>query len=171
MDIKIILFATVLATLTGTVQPSEEPQIIEVQIVEPVETPAPRYNAQPVTEYDWTDEELKQVAKVLWAETGKGVKTLTEKQCICYLILNRVRFGDPFPSDIVSVCRQRGEFNRGKFSQKNADIARDALNAYQSQLDGNLQNIRFPVSAVYMARKNGVLTFYDWCWNVVWEVK
>lgn len=146
------------------------PEVIVIDMVKPEEPQAIKCECGPVTEYPWTDEEINQVAKVLWAETGKG-ETYREKQCICYLILNRTRFGSPFPSDIVGVCKQRGEFNRGKTSDRNKQIARESLNLYQSQLEGSLQGIDFPITAVYMARNGYTLTFYDYSWNKVYEVR
>lgn len=146
------------------------PEVIVIDVVQPEMPQAIQCEIGEVTEYAWTDDEINQVAKILWAETGRGANTYREKQCICYLILNRVRFGHPFPSDIVSVCKQKGEFNRGKVSDKNQQIARESLNRYQSQLDGSLQGIDFPMTAVYMARNGSVLTFYDYSWNKVYEV-
>lgn len=149
---------------------ASSPEVIVIDAVRPEEPEAIKCECGPVTEYAWTDDELNQVAKVLWAETGRG-DTYQEKQCICYLILNRTRFGHPFPSDIVSVCKQKGEFNRGKSSDRNRQIARESLNRYQSQLDGSLQGIDFPMTAVYMARNGRVLCFYDYNWNKVYEVR
>lgn len=146
-------------------------EIIEIDVVPEPQEQAIVYKCEMPTHYDWTDEELKQVAKVLWAETGRNDRSYHEKQCICYLILNRVRYGSPFAEDIVGVCKQRGEFNRGKVSDNNKRIAQESLDAYQSQLEGNLQNIDFPYNAVYMGRINGILTFYDINKNKVYEVK
>ena len=146
----------------------DEPQIVCLELVEHTAPAAPRYDYQSPNHYNWTDDEINQVAKILWAETGRG-NTYREKEAICCLILNRVRHGDPFPGDIVSVCKQRGEFNRGKASNKNREIARECLDRYQSHLDGNFQDISVPQSAVYMGRVNGILTFYDINWVKVWE--
>lgn len=146
------------------------PEIIVIDIVPTEEPQAIQCECGPVTNHDWTDDEINQVSRILWAETGRG-DTYREKQCICYLIINRTRFGHPFPSDIVSVCKQKGEFNRGKSSDRNKQIARESLDRYQSQLEGSLQGIDFPTSAVYMARNNGILTFYDYSWNKVYEVR
>lgn len=158
------------AILASALLFSSVPEIIVIDVVQPEVPAAIKCEIGEVTEYNWTDDEIKQVAKILWAETGRG-NTYKEKQCICYLILNRVRYGSPFAGDIVGVCKQRGEFNRGKVSDKNLAIARESLNLYQSQLDGSLQGIDFPMTAVYMARNNGILTFYDIGWNNVYEVK
>lgn len=148
----------------------DEPvQMVCLELVEHPQPEAPRYAYREPSHYTWTDDEINQVAKILWAETGKG-NTYREKEAICALILNRTRHGDPFPSDIVSVCRQHGEFNRGKTSNKNREIARECLDRYQSHLDGNFQDIQIPQSAVYMGRVNGTLTLYDINWNKVYEV-
>ena len=152
------------------VKAEAEPEIILIGVVAPAETPAIRYNYGPVTHYDWTDAEIDEVAKVLWAETGKG-NTYAEKEAICCLILNRTRHGEPFPADIVSVCKQRGEFNRGRVSDANRQIARECLDRYQSHLDGNWQDIDFPQDAVYMARNGQTLAFYDGSWQKVHEVR
>ena len=148
----------------------DEPvQVVCLEIIERSQPEAPRYAYREPNHYAWTDDEIIQVAKILWAETGKG-NTYREKEAICALILNRTRHGDPFPTDIVSVCRQHGEFNRGKTSNKNREIARECLDRYQSHLDGNFQDIQIPQSAVYMGRVNGTLTLYDINWNKVYEV-
>lgn len=150
-----------------------QPEIIMIEMVDPEPVKAEKYVCSEVTEYDWAEDDLKAVAQVLWAETGKGQsgKISKEKECICYLILNRTRYGDPFPSTIKEVCKQKGEFNRGHYSDKNVAIARAALNAYQSQLDGNIQNILFPQTAIYMSRIQGTLCFYDANWHKVFEAK
>lgn len=149
-----------------------QPEIITIDVVEPEPVKAEPYVCAEVTEYPWSEDDLKAVAQVLWAETGKGQswKISKEKDAICYLILNRTRYGDPFPSTIKEVCKQRGEFNRGHYSVKNVDIARAALNRYQSQLDGNIQNILFLTTAIYMSRVQGTLCFFDANWNKVYEV-
>lgn len=152
------------------VKAEAEPEIILIGVVAPAETPAIRYEYQPVTHYDWTDKEIDEVAKILWAETGKGC-TYSEKEAICCLILNRVHHGDPFPEDVVSVCKQKGEFNRGRVSDANRQIARECLDRYQSHLDGNWQDINFPQDAVYMARNGQTLVFYNSDWQKVYEVK
>ena len=144
------------------------PVMIEVE-PEPIPEPVPYVCAEP-DHYDWTDEEIKEVAKVLYAETGKG-DTYREKMAICCLILNRVRYGHPFAEDIVGVCKQKGEFNRGKVTDRNKAIARECLDLYNSQLHGNLQKIQFPYDAVYMGRVNGVLTFYNIDKQFVYEVE
>ena len=163
----LLLTAMVLLPITVL---AEEPEVVVIDMVEADQPTAIPCACGPVTEYAWTDDEITQVAKILWAETGRG-DTYQEKQCICYLILNRTRFGHPFPSDIVSVCKQKGEFNRGKSSDRNRQIARESLNRYQSQLDGSLQGIDFPMTAVYMARNGRTLCFYDYNWNKVYEVR
>ena len=160
-----------LAVALATAAPVEDVQIIKIEVEQQPITQGIVYKCEQPTKHDWTDEELKQVAKVLWAETGRGVRSYQEKQCICYLILNRVRYGHPFAEDIVSVCKQKGEFNRGKVSDNNKRIAQESLDAYQSQLEGNLQNITFPTTAVYMGRIDGILTFYDINRIKVYEVK
>lgn len=150
-----------------------QPEIIMIETVDPEPIIAQKYVCSEVTEYDWAEDDLKAVAQVLWAETGKGQsgKISKEKECICWLILNRTRYGDPFPATIKEVCKQKGEFNRGHYSDKNVSIARAALNAYQSQLDGNIQNILFPQTAIYMSRVQGTLCFYDSGWNKVYEAR
>ena len=157
------------APAVTTADYDDEPQIVCLELVEHAAPAAPRYAYQEPTHYAWTDDELTQVAKVLWAETGRGTN-YREKEAICCLILNRTRFGDPFPSDVVSVCKQKGEFNRGKMSVNNKEIARECLDKYQSHLDGNFQDTDFPKTAVYMARVKGTLTFYDYGWHKVYEV-
>lgn len=164
-----MLALTLLLLAPVAVKAEAEPEIILIGVVAPAETPAIRYEYQPVTHYDWTDKEIDEVAKILWAETGKGC-TYSEKEAICCLILNRVHHGDPFPEDVVSVCKQKGEFNRGRVSDANRQIARECLDRYQSHLDGNWQDIDFPQDAVYMARNGQTLVFYNSDWMKVFEV-
>lgn len=166
--IKMLALALLLLAPVA-VKAEQEPEIILIGVVAPAETPAIRYDYQPVTHYDWSDKEIDEVAKILWAETGRG-NTYAEKEAICCLILNRTRHGDPFPADIVSVCKQRGEFNRGRVSDMNRQIARECLDRYQSHLDGNWQDIDFPQDAVFMARNGQTLVFYNSNWQKVYEV-
>lgn len=144
------------------------PILIEVE-PEVIPEPTP-YVCQEADHFDWTDDEINQVAKVLYAETGKG-SCYAEKEAICCLILNRVRYGHPFADDIVGVCKQKGEFNRGKVTDRNKVIARECLDRYESQLHGNLQKILVPLDALYMGRVNGILTFYNMDKQIVYEVR
>ena len=75
------------AILASALLFSSVPEIIVIDVVQPEVPAAIKCEIGEVTEYNWTDDEIKQVAKILWAETGRG-NTYKEKQCICYLILN-----------------------------------------------------------------------------------
>ena len=169
VGLQVLAASMILTPAMALADLDDEPQIVCFELVEQAEPELPVFDYAEPTKHDWTDDEINQVAKVLWAETGKG-NTYREKEAICYLILNRTRHGDPFPEDIVSVCKQKGEFNRGKASNTNREIARECLDRYQSHLEGNFQPIDFPRDAVYMSRSNGHLNFYNINWEKVFEV-
>lgn len=153
--------------------PDPTPEVIIIKRIELVPTPTPTPAVRmPAREYEWSEEDLRELASVYWAETGaNNARTEREKQAITQLVWNRARHGDPFPGTIAEVCRQRGEFNRGHISNRNIDNARLYLNRVQTQADGDYQGITVPRSALYMARdgEGGALCLYDSSWVIVWR--
>ena len=118
-------------------------------------TPTPR----PYVPYEWSSAEIDALASVYWAECN----TDPEKLAVTQLILNRASFGAPFKSGIVGAVHQKGEFNRGRISDRNRENARANLDRCMNGL------CPVPASAVYMSRSGRTLIFYDIGWNEVWH--
>ena len=150
---------------------------VQIVVIEPVNYVAPQATPrkiQPVQTYKWSDEDIDALASVYWAETGRGSRATTEKLYITQLIWNRSKHGSPFPDTISAVCKQRGEFNRGRISDRNRQIARENLNKVRSQADGFYQGIDPNAElAIYMTREggSGVLTFQDSSWVTIYRVE
>ena len=165
---RLILMAALLIPATTL---AEDPQVF---VIEPVgyEPPKPvQVSVMPVQEYEWSDADIDALASVYWAETGANSdKTTREKLAITQLVWNRVTHGSPFPATVYEVCKQRGEFNRGKISDRNRAIARANLNKVRSQADGIYQGLD-QMDGLYMTRENGVLTFQDATWTTVYKVE
>ena len=165
---RLILMAALLIPATAL---AEDPQVF---VIEPVgyEPPKPvRVAVMPVQEYEWSDADIDALASVYWAETGANSdKTTREKLAITQLVWNRVTHGSPFPGSVAEVCKQRGEFNRGKISDRNRAIARANLNKVRSQAEGIYQGLD-QMDGLYMTRENGVLTFQDSTWTTVYKVE
>lgn len=165
---RLILMAALLIPATTL---AEDAQIF---VIEPVgyQPPEPvRVAVMPVQEYEWSDADIDALASVYWAETGaNGPRTTREKLAITQLVWNRVTHGSPFPGTVAEVCKQRGEFNRGKISDRNRAIARANLNKVRSQAEGFYQGLD-QMDGLYMTRENGVLTFQDATWNTVYKVE
>lgn len=145
---------------------------VQIYVIEPVgyQPPAP-VAVMPVQEYEWSDADIDALASVYWAETGANSDKVTrEKLAITQLVWNRVQHGSPFPGSVAEVCKQRGEFNRGKISDRNRAIARANLNKVRSQAEGFYQGLD-QMDGLYMTRENGVLTFQDATWNTVYRVE
>lgn len=167
----ILLMAALLLPLP--VMAAQEPEIILIGVVAPTPTEAPKMPVQPMQTFDWDKKLIDALASIYWAETGSNSPiTSQEKLMITQLVWNRSQHGSPFPEDLLEVCRQRGEFNKGKISDRNRDTARENLNKVRSQAEGYYQGIPVEmIKALYMGRANGVLTFYDADWMKVFEVK
>lgn len=155
------------------VKAEQEPEIILIGVVAPTPTEAPKMPVQPMQTYDWDKRLIDALASIYWAETGSNSPiTSQEKLMITQLVWNRSQHGSPFPEDLLEVCRQRNEFNKGKISDRNRDTAKENLNKVRSQAEGYYQGIPGEMTkALYMGRTNGVLTFYDSDWMKVFEVK
>lgn len=154
---------------------AEEPQIIIVEVEKQVLADPPKMPVQPLQTYEWDDELIDALASIYWAETGANSPTTAqEKLAITQLIWNRSQYGSPFPSDLLAVCKQRNEFNRGRISDRNRQAARDNLNKVRSQAEGYFQGIDPNLTlAIYMTREggSGVLTFQDCYWVTVYRVE
>ena len=171
-------FLTVIAllmALTPLAVRAEEPQIIYVEIEKQVLADPPRMPIQPAWKYDWPDELIDQLASIYWAETGANSPiTAQEKLMITQLIWNRSQYGNPFPSDLTEVCKQKNEFNHGKISDRNREAARINLDKVRSQAEGRYQGIPVAMlTPIYMTREggSGVLTFQDDIWVTCYRVE
>ncbi len=132
----------------------------------PVPTPTPESapilptaELKPYVAYEWSSAEIDALASVYWAECN----TDAEKLAVTQLILNRASYGPPFKSGIVGAVHQKGEFNRGRISDRNRENARANLDRCMNGL------CSVPASAVYMSRSGRTLVFYDIGWNEVWR--
>ena len=145
---------------------------VQIYVIEPVDYQPPAPMAvMPVQEYEWSDADIDALASVYWAETGaNSEKTTREKLAITQLVWNRVLHGSPFPGSVADVCKQRGEFNRGKISDRNRAIAMANLNKVRSQAEGIYQGLD-QMDGLYMTRENGILTFQDSTWTTVYRVE
>ena len=174
-DILLVLLIAILVLfLTGTQfarADEAEPEVVVITIATtPVPTPMPTPAPTPkpklaYNEYEWDSATIDAVAAVYWGECN----TEPEKLAVTVLICNRWLYGKPFGASIEEVVAQPGEFNTGRVSDANRELARANLNKWLTQYYGDYAGIDVPRSAVYMDRVNGVLTFYDDCWAVVWE--
>ena len=176
---RLIVIAMAALMLPVAVLADYDDEPVAIVYIEPVEhqviydPPTPKLS--PVQEYEWDTEAIDAVASVYWAETGaNGPRTSQEKLMITQLIWNRSQYGSPFPSDLVAVCKQKGEFNRGKISDRNRVIARENLNKVRSQADGFYQGLPTAMTlAIYMTREcgSGILTFQDVNWVTIYRVE
>lgn len=166
------MMALMLIPLTAL---AEEPEIIVIEVEHQVLTIPPKMPIQPLQTYEWDDDLIDAVASIYWAETGaNSTRTAQEKLAITQLIWNRSQYGSPFPEDLLKVCKQRGEFNHGRISDRNRTAARDNLNRVRSQAEGYYQGIDSALMmAIYMTREpgSGVLTFQDSHWVTVYRVE
>ena len=171
----LIALAALLPGQTVADYDDEPVDIVVLEIVEPTQKKvyAPNKQIAPLQEYDWDDKTIDAVASIYWAETGRGATANKEKLYITQLIWNRARYGSPFPDNVYDVCMQRGEFNRGKISDKNRELARVNLNKVRSQSEGYYQGLEMWSSAIYMTREggSGVLTFQDDQWVTVYRIE
>lgn len=168
----LLLFALLMAAVPVL---AEEPEIVLIEVEKQVIADPPKMPIQPLQVYEWDDALIDAVASIYWAETGANSPTTAqEKLAITQLIWNRSVYGEPFPADLLAVCKQRGEFNRGRISDRNRQAARDNLNKVRSQAEGYFQGIDPNLTlAIYMTREggSGVLTFQDPYWVTVYRVE
>ena len=124
-------------------------------------TPAPEPVAMPwhVERHEWSAAEIDGLASVYWM-----VNTDAEKKAVTCVIWNRARHGAPFASDLVGVIHQRGEFQRGKVSDRNRKKAQEYLDQCAAGIFG------VPRSAVYISRRGGTMELYDDQWRLVLTV-
>lgn len=170
-----LIILALMLTLTTLPAKADEPEIIYIEVEKQILLDPPTMKREPCQIYEWDDETIDAVASVYWAETGaNGPTTAREKLAITQLIWNRTQYGSPFPSTIVEVCKQKNEFNRGRVSDRNRQIARDNLNIVRSQAEGHYQGIDPNLTmAIYMTREGGtgILTFQDPYWVTVYRVE
>lgn len=161
--VRVLISALVCALvgfMVGMLVGRAEPETVMLWPV-PTATPepVPTMPPKPFIEYEWSEAEIDGLASVYWAECN----TDAEKLAVTKLILNRANYGNPFKTGIVAVIYQRGEFNRGRISDRNRENARNNLNRIMNGL------CTVPDSAVYMSRNGRTLVFYDISWNEVFR--
>ena len=173
-----MIFAAMAAAMLlagGTLAEEAEVQIIYVEVEHQIIADPPKMKVEPAWQYDWPDELIDELASIYWAETGaNGPRTAREKLMITQLVWNRSQYGPPFPSDLTAVCKQRGEFNHGRISNRNREAARANLDKVRSQAEGRYQGIDPNMTlATYMTREggSGVLTFQDSSWVTIYRVE
>ena len=176
---KILIFASILLVFLfcAAALADEEPEIIDLvpvdkTLLKPIPTPPPKKIH--IESYTWSSIDIDAVASVFWAETGSGDQnnTLLEKRAIAYVIYNRYLYGDPFDnSSIAAICKQKGEFNYGRVSDRNRKIAENALNSAKSQADGYYTGDEIPTTAMYIGRDDGDLVLYDIHWQSVYRIE
>ena len=110
---------------------------------------------------EWSEAEVDGLASIFWASCN----TEREKRAYACVVWNRAHHGAPFPSDLVGVIHQRGEFNRGRVSDRNRALARECLDKCAAG------QTCVPASAVYIAKDGGELRLYDINWNLVLTIK
>ncbi len=172
--IATLLISVLLLGLVGKSfadEPAPPPTIIIVSVAP---TPTPDPLPAPTTpspaplayrEYIWPQSTLDAVAAIYWAECN----TAEEKLAVTQLLANRAAHGAPFADTIEGCAMQGREFNRGRVSNRNRDLAEVNLNKVQTQATGEYAGITVPASAVYMRRENGVLVMLDFEMQEVWR--
>ncbi len=125
----------------------------------PFPEPPPTMPPKPYIEYEWSEAEIDGLASVYWAECNNDA----EKLAVTKLIMNRANYGKPFASGIVGAIYQKGEFNRGRISDRNRQNAEENLNRIMNG------KCFVPDSAVYMSRNGKTLILYDFDWNEVYR--
>lgn len=156
--LKIMVVAAILSGWTGAAK-AEPETVMFWPVPTATPAPAPTMPPRPYIVYEWSEAEIDSLASVYWAECN----TDAEKLAVTKLIMNRASYGPPFKAGIVAVIYQKGEFNRGRISDRNRENARDNLNRVMNGL------CTVPDSAVYMSRKGRTLVFYDISWNEVFR--
>lgn len=179
--IKTGMISVAVAMAIGGVCASKADVDDETQIVclEIVPTPVPQYQQYTFVpnHYDWDSKTIDAVASIYWAETGYGSAAAAQKLALTQLIWNRVEYyneyGDKYAGTIYEVCRQKGEFNRGKVSDKNRNLAIENLDMVRSQAEGTYCGITVPRDAVKMAwdESTGEMYFLNVSNKEVWRCK
>lgn len=177
--IKVSLLIAVLAAITGIVKArADETDETPIVYIELAPTPAPerakQYSCIP-NHYDWDEKTIDDMASIYWGETGYGAVAAKQKLALTQLVWNRVvyyqTYGDRFAGTISDVIRQRGEFNRGKVSDKNRKLAQDYLDMVRSQSEGVFCGITVPTDAYKRAwdEQTGEMYFIDLIGREVWR--
>lgn len=154
---------------------AEETPIIYIELA-PTPTPekAKKYSFTPY-HYDWDQKTIDDVASIYWGETGYGSVAAKQKLALTQLVWNRMvyyqTYGDRFAGTISDVIRQRGEFNRGKVSDKNRKLAVEYLDMVRSQAEGHYCGITIPADAYKRAWDDQTREMYftDLSGNEVWR--
>jgi len=172
----VIAMAALMLPVAVLADYDDEP--VAIVYIEPVERQiivTPERKVVPAQTYEWSQDDIDALASVYWAETGaNNSRTAQEKLYITQLVWNRAQHGSPFPATIAEVCKQKGEFNRGRISDRNRRIAEDNLNKVRSQANGLYQGIDPNAElAIYMTREggSGILTFQDVNWVTIYRVE
>lgn len=119
--------------------------------------------------------ETETLAKLLWGE-ARGVASETQQSAVVWCVLNRVDSGDPYyPSDVVSVVEQEGQFHGYDVSYPVTDelyaLAKDVLLRWHAEKDG-AENVgrTLPKEYLWFTGDGETNTFTDgWCGGNVWD--
>lgn len=158
---KILIGAFIAAVVLGAIlyARADAPEEVYLDIV-PTPVPAPIIYPWTVEKQNWTEAEIDGLASIYWAECNTDI----QRKAYTAVIWNRARYGSPFPSGLVAVMYQRGEFNHGRVSDRNRDKARE----YLDQCCAGVLTI--PQSAVYISREGKTMRLYDINWTLVMVV-
>ena len=161
--------------ISAKAEDAEETPIVYIELATtPTPAKAEKFHFT-ANHYEWDDKTLDAVASIYWAETGYGGVAAKQKLALTQLIWNRVEYykthGDKYAGTIYEVCRQKGEFNRGKVSDKNKKLAQDYLDMVRSQSEGVYCGITVPRDALKMAwdEQTREMYFLDLSNNEVWR--
>ena len=103
-----LLLCIVYARATWDEQPAPAPAVPE-ETVEPEQTEAPEPSEAPVYyEMYFTEDDVAEVAKMLWGEAGGGTRD-NQIKCV-WVVLNRVD-DERFPDTIQGVLEQPSQFH------------------------------------------------------------
>ena len=173
--LSIALMALTVPITAIRAESSEQTPIIYIELAPTPAPETPKKYAYTVNHYDWDAKTIDDVASIYWGETGYGAAAAKQKLALTQLVWNRVvyyeTYGDRFAGTISEVIRQRGEFNRGKVSDKNRKLAQDYLDMVRSQAEGSYCGISVPASALKRAwdERTGEMYFIDLSGNEVWR--
>lgn len=163
-DIRVrVLIAAIVILIILTISMLVSRADTEEVFLDIVPTPKPEPIIYPwvVEKQNWSEAEIDGLASIYWAECN----TDTQRKVYTAVIWNRARYGSPFPSGLVAVMYQRGEFNHGRVSDRNREKARE----YLDQCHAGVMTI--PKSAVYISREGNTMRLFDINWKLVLVVK
>ena len=135
---------------------ADEPETVFLDIV-PTPAPTPNVYQWTIEKQDWSEAEIDGLASIYWAECN----TDTQRKVYTAVVWNRANYGQPFPRGLVAVMYQKGEFNRGRVSDRNREKAQEYLDQCYAGM------VTIPTSAVYISREGNTMRLYDINWKLV----